>query len=82
MGSSVDDFYADIHQTSDEGSKLPVWHGELYLEFHRGTFTSHGSIKKGNRHSEILLRNAEVHICASHVVEILICRGSYSISQP
>ncbi|KAJ7351290.1 hypothetical protein DFH08DRAFT_1078386, partial [Mycena albidolilacea] len=28
--------------------------------FHRGTYTSHGSIKKGNRHSEILLRDIEV----------------------
>ncbi|KAF7352563.1 Glycoside hydrolase family 38 protein [Mycena venus] len=27
--------------------------------FHRGTYTSHGSIKKGNRHSEILLRDVE-----------------------
>lgn len=33
--------------------------GELYLEFHRGTYTSHGSIKKGNRKSEILLRDVE-----------------------
>ena len=29
-------------------------------QFHRGTYTSHGSIKKGNRHSGILLRNTEV----------------------
>lgn len=34
-------------------------HGELYLEFHRGTYTSHSPIKKGNRHSEILLRDIE-----------------------
>ncbi|KAG8908987.1 Glycoside hydrolase, 38 vacuolar alpha mannosidase [Tulasnella sp. 403] len=59
MGDSVDDFYNDIHATTDEGKTLPVWHGELYLEFHRGTYTSHGSIKKGNRHSEILMRDAE-----------------------
>jgi alpha-mannosidase len=32
---------------------------ELYLELHRGTATSHGSIKKGNRKSEILLREIE-----------------------
>lgn len=38
---------------------MPTWHGELYLEFHRGTYTSHGSIKKGNRKSEILLREVE-----------------------
>lgn len=32
---------------------------ELYLELHRGTATSHGSIKRGNRKSEILLREVE-----------------------
>ncbi|KAF8346661.1 glycoside hydrolase family 38 protein [Amanita rubescens] len=59
MGKSVDDFFRDVEKTTAEGSKLPNWHGELYLEFHRGTYTSHGSIKKGNRHSEILLRDVE-----------------------
>ncbi|KAG9021627.1 Glycoside hydrolase, 38 vacuolar alpha mannosidase, partial [Tulasnella sp. JGI-2019a] len=59
MGNSVDEFFEDIHETTEEGKRLPTWHGELYLEFHRGTYTSHGSIKKGNRHSERLLRDVE-----------------------
>ncbi|TFK38533.1 glycoside hydrolase family 38 protein [Crucibulum laeve] len=59
MGHSVDEFFEDLEKSTDEGKKLPNWHGELYLEFHRGTYTSHGSIKKGNRHSEILLRDLE-----------------------
>ncbi|KAI9508062.1 glycosyl hydrolases family 38 N-terminal domain-containing protein [Russula earlei] len=59
IGRSVDDFFDHLKTTSDGGRKLPNWHGELYLEFHRGTYTSHGSIKKGNRKSEILLRDAE-----------------------
>ncbi|KAJ7842330.1 hypothetical protein B0H14DRAFT_3868886 [Mycena olivaceomarginata] len=42
------------------GQAQTNWRGELYLEFHRGTYASHGSIKKGNRHSEILLRDIEV----------------------
>ena len=37
-----------------------VWSGELYLEFHRGTYTSQANTKKGNRHSESLLREAEL----------------------
>ena len=29
-------------KNSAEGSgRLPVWEGELYLEYHRGTYTSH-----------------------------------------
>ncbi|KAF9447763.1 glycoside hydrolase family 38 protein, partial [Macrolepiota fuliginosa MF-IS2] len=59
MGRSVDEFFEDIQTSTKHGEKLPNWHGELYLEFHRGTYTSHGSIKKGNRHSEILLRDVE-----------------------
>ena len=38
----------------------PVWSGELYLEFHRGTFTSQAKTKRGNRKSEHLLREAEL----------------------
>ncbi|KAF9529896.1 glycoside hydrolase family 38 protein [Crepidotus variabilis] len=60
MGHSVDEFFAEIEQSTKEGKTLPNWLGELYLEFHRGTYTSHGSIKKGNRHSEILLRDVEL----------------------
>ncbi|KIJ30485.1 glycoside hydrolase family 38 protein [Sphaerobolus stellatus SS14] len=59
MGKSVDDFFHDLDNDTEHGKVLPNWHGELYLEFHRGTYTSHGSIKKGNRKSEILLRDVE-----------------------
>jgi alpha-mannosidase len=38
----------------------PVWMGELYLEFHRGTYTSQSKTKRGNRVSEALLRQAEL----------------------
>lgn len=38
---------------------LPLWDGELYLEYHRGTYTSQAWIKKANRESEILYHNAE-----------------------
>jgi len=39
--------------------QLPVWDGELYLEFHRGTYTSQAFNKRANRHSEILFHTAE-----------------------
>ncbi|KAI0338667.1 hypothetical protein BDW22DRAFT_1362757 [Trametopsis cervina] len=59
MGHSVEDFFDSVLKETSAGTKLPNWNGELYLEFHRGTYTSHGSIKKGNRKSEILLRDVE-----------------------
>ncbi len=42
-----------------EGEALPVWNGELYLEGHRGTYTSQGWIKRANREAEGLLHAAE-----------------------
>jgi len=40
--------------------RAPVWTGELYLEIHRGTYTSQAAMKDGNRQSEHLLREAEL----------------------
>lgn len=38
---------------------LPVWNSELYLEFHRGVFTTQAATKNNNRKSEEILLNAE-----------------------
>ncbi|TFD52951.1 alpha-mannosidase [Cryobacterium frigoriphilum] len=38
----------------------PVWSGELYLEFHRGTYSGQARTKRGNRRSEHMLREAEL----------------------
>ncbi len=38
---------------------VPLWDGELYLEFHRGTYTSQAWLKRANRKSEVLYHNAE-----------------------
>ncbi|BGP14223.1 hypothetical protein JCM10213_005885 [Rhodosporidiobolus nylandii] len=59
MGNSVDDFYEDLLRKTEGGKTLPTWTGELYLELHRGTATSHGSIKRHNRKTEVLLHDIE-----------------------
>ncbi len=38
---------------------LPVWDGELYLHYHRGTLTTHAAVKKANAVGESRLRLAE-----------------------
>lgn len=38
---------------------IPVWKDELYLEYHRGVYTTQAETKKNNRRSEELLLNAE-----------------------
>ena len=58
----VDEFCKRLHRTVKENRRhayIPVWDGELYLEFHRGTYTSQAYNKKTNRRMEFLLRNAE-----------------------
>ncbi len=59
MGGSFEEFYETVRKETLNGTRLPNWRGELYFELHRATYTSHGSIKKGNRKSEILMREAE-----------------------
>ncbi|RKO87791.1 galactose mutarotase-like domain-containing protein, partial [Blyttiomyces helicus] len=51
------DFYKELEATSHD---LPAWKGELYFELHRGTYTSQAQTKKGNRKSELLLRDVEI----------------------
>ncbi|MGC5165808.1 alpha-mannosidase [Luteimicrobium sp. DT211] len=46
-----------------------VWSGEMYLEFHRGTYTSQARTKQGNRRSEHLLREAELWAATAAVRE-------------
>lgn len=58
----VDEFCEKLHRTVEENRRhayIPVWDGELYLEFHRGTYTSQAYNKKTNRRMEFLLRSAE-----------------------
>ena len=42
---------------------LPLWQDELYLEYHQGTFTTQGAIKKNNRRAEAMLAATE-KLCA------------------
>ncbi len=48
-----------FEKATAEAKDLPVWVGELYLELHRGTYTTQAKNKRGNRKSEFLLRDAE-----------------------
>lgn len=48
-----------FRKAEEDARDLPVWSGELYLEAHRGTYTTQAKNKRGNRKSELLLRDAE-----------------------
>ncbi|NIM48530.1 MAG: hypothetical protein GTN62_02490 [Gemmatimonadales bacterium] len=44
---------------SEPPEGFPVWRDEMYLEYHRGTYTTHAAIKRRNRLSEVMLQTAE-----------------------
>jgi alpha-mannosidase len=44
---------------ADLGDRIPVWNDELYLEYHRGTYTTQARTKRNNRRSESGLGAAE-----------------------
>ncbi len=52
--------YDYLKTMSDDYLKtIPVWNDELYLEYHRGTYTTQAANKAGNRRSEFELASAE-----------------------
>ncbi len=60
---SATEYFRRLQETIQKNEMegyLPVWDGELYLEFHRGTYTSQAYNKKMNRQLEYMLRNVEM----------------------
>lgn len=55
--TTVQEFFQNL---SEHRTALPVWHGELYFEWHQGTYTSQAQLKALNRKTEILYRNLEI----------------------
>ncbi len=53
---SVTSFFDRLNQVR---AKLPVYQGELYLEYHRGVFTTHGDLKARFRECERALQTWE-----------------------
>ncbi len=58
--STAAEFFRNLHETVENTDQyVHTWDGELYLEYHRGTYTSQGYNKRMNRKMELLYRNAE-----------------------
>lgn len=53
------EFFDRTFETIAHKPEMPVWDGELYFEYHRGTLTSMGKNKRNNRKSEILYEQLE-----------------------
>ncbi|WNQ10518.1 alpha-mannosidase [Paenibacillus aurantius] len=55
--STAEAFFGEM---AERRPTLPKWYGDLYLELHRGTYTTHAAAKRSNRKAEVLYREAEV----------------------
>jgi alpha-mannosidase len=55
----VDGYFARLYERVWHDPRLPTWVGELYLEYHRGTYTTQARTKQQNRQAEQALREAE-----------------------
>jgi alpha-mannosidase len=64
--STLEDFLLNLKEKLPED--LPVWQDELYLEFHRGTFTSKADQKRQNRQVEVLIGNAEKYSAIASLI--------------
>lgn len=79
--SRAGDFLARVEESFHKNCKVtgrtPRWVGELYLEFHRGTYTSIAKNKKNNRKCEFLCQEAETLA----VMDKLLCGGEYPLAE-
>lgn len=53
-------YFEELEERVAHNKRLPVWEGELYFEYHRGTYTSMGRNKRSNRKCEQLLMDTEL----------------------
>ena len=50
----------ELEERVKDNRRLPVWEGEFYFEYHRGTYTSMARNKRSNRKSELGLMDLEL----------------------
>ncbi|WP_096189003.1 alpha-mannosidase [Evansella halocellulosilytica] len=59
--TKVGDYFEKLHDNvMSTDLYIHTWDGELYLEYHRGTYTSQAKMKEMNRKLEIALRKTEI----------------------
>lgn len=53
-------YFEELEERVIGNKRLPVWEGEFYFEYHRGTYTSMARNKRSNRKSEFMLMDLEL----------------------
>lgn len=57
--TTPNNYIKELKEEQHLDASLPIWNSELYLELHRGCYTTHADQKKNNRYCEDLLYQAE-----------------------
>lgn len=65
---NISDWYKSLPGRLAKGDDFPVWAGELYLQYHRGTLTTQGRTKYLHRRAERTLITAEVLGGLAHLI--------------
>ncbi len=60
LESTLKTIKENFAKNAEELQRQPVWSGELYFEYHRGTLSSVPEVKMNNRKGEFSLLNAEL----------------------
>ena len=66
---TIEKIKSEFEESTKNLRYTPKWSGELYLEMHRGTYTTQAANKKGNRKSELALQKAET---ATSIANLLL----------
>lgn len=66
--STAADFFHNLEKDVSSAKYMPTWTGELYLEYHRGTYTSMARNKKYNRRAEFSCENLEFYSVLSKLL--------------
>jgi alpha-mannosidase len=58
--TKIEDYFEKLHENAQNSDQyIHTWDGELYLEYHRGTYTSQAKMKERNRKLELDYRKTE-----------------------
>lgn len=75
--SRAGDYFRRLQERVENTDEpMATWDGEMYLEYHRGTYTSQAYVKKMNRRMEELYRKAEwlTMMCAVQAETLSLAR--------
>ena len=71
-------FFDDLEKSIRKGDvKPPVWDDEMYLQYHRGCYTTQAETKKLIRYNEELLQNAEKFAALSFLTRRPYANGAF-----